>query len=375
MVEPETSMRFFPTKARGLVCAMTVLVAACGRGGEEGAPAPAARAAATGYVATSLVSDRAGANGIVHVDAQLVDAWGLAIAPRAFAWVANRGTSTSTRYNGDGDATAPAGRADSARPTGVVFDRSGAFRAGEGESAGPCMFIVVGDTGGVGCSAPDGAVRAVVGAAQGGAAYKGVAIARRDGESFLYATDFHHRSVDVFDARFARVAVAGGFVDPELPADYAPFGIQEIGNLLYVAYAKRGAAGRVEVTGAGLGLVDVFDAAGTLVRRLIAPGGKLDAPWGMAQAPADFGVFGNALLVANGGDGRIHAFDVWTGAFLGALAKPDGTPIVIDGLRGIAFGRGLFEQFADTPSLYFTAGPDGATHGTYGRIDIHQAID
>jgi uncharacterized protein (TIGR03118 family) len=153
-----------------------------------------------------------------------------------------------------------------------------------------------------------------------------------------------------------------------LPAGYAPYGIQAIGDLVYVSYARQDAQTGVAVAGAGQGAVDVFDTAGKLVRQLVPPGGALDAPWGMAMAPAAFGAFGNALLVANVGDGKINAFDASTGAFLGTLSMADGNPVAIDGLHGIAFGNGIGDQSTNT--LFFAAGPGGETHGVYGRIDI-----
>jgi uncharacterized protein (TIGR03118 family) len=173
--------------------------------------------------------------------------------------------------------------------------------------------------------------------------------------------------VNVFDGAFARTTVAGAFVDPGLPAGYAPFGVQAIGNQVLVAYAQRDTSGRAPTIGAGLGIVDAFTTGGTFVKRLVDAGGALDAPWGMAMAPPGFGTFGGALLVANVGDGRINAFDPTTGALLGTLAQAGGAPIAIDGLHGIAFGNNLNGQSAT--SLFFAAGPGGGTHGLYGRID------
>ena len=134
-----------------------------------------------------------------------------------------------------------------------------------------------------------------------------------------------------------------------------------------MAYARQDAQATSAVAGAGLGLVDVFDTSGNMIQRLIPPGGQLNAPWGMAMAPADFGPFSNALLVANAGDGKINAFNPTTGAWMGALSTANGTPIAIDGLHGIAFGNGLNSQ--PTNTLFFAAGPAGGTHGAYGRID------
>ena len=97
-------------------------------------------------------------------------------------------------------------------------------------------------------------------------------------------------------------------------------------------------------------------------------GGPLNAPWGIAPAPGDFGHFGSALLVGNFGDGRINAFDPASGAGRGMLTLENNDPIVIDGLWGIAFGNGLNNQPANT--LFFAAGPNDEEHGLYGRIDV-----
>ena len=156
---------------------------------------------------------------------------------------------------------------------------------------GASAFIFVGEAGTVSGWSPavdmTHAVKVVDGAAQS-KVYKGLAIATQAGAPQLYATDFHNGVVDVFDANFAPVVRAGAFTDNALPAGYAPFGIQAIGNQIYVAYAMQDASAHDEVAGVGVGAVDVFDTAGNLVKRLIAPGGKLNAPWGMTMAPANF---------------------------------------------------------------------------------------
>jgi uncharacterized protein (TIGR03118 family) len=369
--DTEARMKRIPTRMT-----MALILAACSAGTLA---APQSPTAAGDYVAMRLMSDRATPDDPqrAHADPRLVDPWGIAVAPRAYAWVANRGTSTARRYDGNGHAvsrvvTLPPGAAGDARPTGVVHDAAAQFHVVDGELSAACTFIVVGAAGTVTCWAPaanplDAAVQAYDGVAFD-TAYTGVAIARSSASSHLYAVDFRNGTIDVFDTSFARVAVPGGFVDPALPAGWAPFGIEEIGGLLAVAYVQREARGGGVRAAAGAGLVDVFDTDGHLVQRLVAPGGPLNAPWGMAQAPRDFGPYGGALLVANGGDGTIDAFDAMTGAFLGALAQPGGERLVIEGLRGIAFGRGLADEAADPPSLYYTAASSDG-HGTYGRID------
>jgi uncharacterized protein (TIGR03118 family) len=121
--------------------------------------------------------------------------------------------------------------------------------------------------------------------------------------------------------------------------------------------------------GAGLGMVDVFDGTGTLMKQLIGVGGALNAPWGIAMAPAGFGPFGGDLLVGNFGDGRINAFDPSSGAMLGTLVDAtSGKPIHIPGLWGIAFGNGALNQSAAT--LYYAAAPDMNTQGLYGSISV-----
>ena len=207
--------------------------------------------------------------------------------------------------------------------------------------------------------------------AAAGAIYKGLAHRdRRAAPNFLYATDFHNGVRRRLRRELRQGhAAPGAFTDPNLPAGYAPFGIQAIGNLIYVSYALQDAAAEDDVTGAGLGAVNVFDTAGVLVRRLIAPGGRLNAPWGMAMAPADFGPFSNALLVAQlrrRPDQRVRPGDRQLPRHAVALERLGDHRST--GLWGIAFGNGLNAQ--PTNTLFFTAGPGDESHGVYGRIDF-----
>jgi uncharacterized protein (TIGR03118 family) len=174
--------------------------------------------------------------------------------------------------------------------------------------------------------------------------------------------------VDVYDSSFKPVTLSGRpFYDPALPSGYGPFGIQAINGDLYVTYARQDADRHDDVHGAGLGFVDVYDTDGRLVRRL-ASNGALNAPWGMALAPASFGKFSNRLLVGNFGDGTINAYDLDSGRFQGRLKGPNGQPIRIPGLWGIAFGNGLAQQPVDT--LFFASGPSDESNGLYGRLDV-----
>jgi uncharacterized protein (TIGR03118 family) len=110
-----------------------------------------------------------------------------------------------------------------------------------------------------------------------GAIYKGLAISSTPHGDFLYAADFHNARVDVFDSSFNLVTPTGSFVDPNLPEHYAPFGIQNLGGRIFVAYAKQDAEAEDEVAGPGLGFVSMFDADGHFLRR-VASHGRLNAP-------------------------------------------------------------------------------------------------
>jgi uncharacterized protein (TIGR03118 family) len=182
----------------------------------------------------------------------------------------------------------------------------------------------------------------------------------------LYATDFHNNKVDVFDSSFHPVVTAGAFVDPNLPAHYAPFGIQVIGSRVYVSYARQDQDAHDNLNGRGLGLVDVYTGAGTFVKRF-ASHGWLNAPWGFAMAPAGFGKFSNRLLVGNFGDGKINACDAKSGQWVGQLKDSGGKAIANPGLWGIAFGNGVMNQPVNT--LFFAAGINDEADGLYGRID------
>jgi uncharacterized protein (TIGR03118 family) len=357
--------------ACGLAVGLAGMITACGGGGDgAGMSTPPPSAV---YAVTNLVSDGS-AVPAAHTDTHLVNGWGVAFNPQGFAWVANNGTSTSTLYDGNGvpqSLVVGVPATMDADPTGIVFNRTQDFKVGAGARAAPAFFIFVGEAGTVSGWAPSVSANTAITMYDGSAAgkvYKALAIASFSNANYLYAADFHNAKVDVFNGSFSLATLPGGFVDPQLPAGYAPFGIQAIGDRIYVAYAKQQSGSDDEQAGTGLGVLAVFDTGGNFVKQLVGPGGSLNAPWGMAMAPADFGVFSGALLVGNFGDGKINAFDASTGAMMGTLSKADNTPIVVDGLWGIAFGNNLSSQPSNT--LFFAAGPADESHGLYGRIDV-----
>lgn len=355
-----------------LAAAIGAAVAACGGGGYGGA-LPTSPGVNRGYSATQLVSDQAGAD---HLDAQLSNPWDLTTGGGSALWLTIHGAAHSSLYDAADLSlpalvvAAPSQGGDRDRPTGVAFNPGNGFEVMSGGRTGVARFIVASEGGTLSGWAPSlGLPSAVVAfdGASSGAVYTGLAMTAKGVDSVLLATDFHNGVVDTFDADFSRRPAGGRFVDPDLPAGYAPFGIAAQGDVIFIAYAIPEASATLPRAGAGLGLVDVFDDSGRLLRRLVPAGGVLNAPWSMAVAPAGFGAFGGALLVANVGDGTIAAFDATSGQALGALTRPDGAVLAIDGLHGITFGDGALGQPIQT--LFFTAGPQGGRHGVFGRID------
>jgi uncharacterized protein (TIGR03118 family) len=325
-------------------------------------------AAPNNYAVTNLVADVAGVAN--HTDPNLVNGWGVAFNPNAVVWVADNHTGVSTLYDGDGNVqslvvTIPAASGSGqGSPTGIVYNgtRDFTIATAAGATEVPAPFIFASEDGLISAWAPP--LTTTVPKATAAAVYKGLALAGNGTTNQLYAADFAGRKIDVYSATFAPVTVPGGFTDPDIPSNYGPFNITNIQGNLYVAYAKLQEGSTDEQAGAGLGFIDVFDADGFLLKHLVSHG-RLNAPWGMALAPAGFGRFSNHLLVGNFGDGIINAYHAETGRFAGRL-RSNGQAIHIDGLWGIAFGNGIRNQ--PTDALFFAAGPGEEMHGLYGRI-------
>jgi len=293
------------------------------------------------FTKQALVTDRA--------DPQLVNAWGLAASPEGPWWVANEGKSTSTLYSGEGRKQALT-VAVAGGPTGIVFNGGNGFVVhGNGRSA-PARFIYACDDGmirGWAPTVPDGwSEQAVVAVDTGasGTLFRGVTIAR----GRLYATDFHNDRVLVFDSKWRRIVRPGAFVDREKPDWYTPFGIQAIGDRIFVTYASPAPVNGNDAPHGGY--VDEFDLDGHLLAH-VGGTGELDQPWGVALAPSGFGRFGGDLLVANFGSGKINAYrrDGGSWAYDGRL------PVTLNGVWGIAFGTGGMSGPRTT--LFYAAGP------------------
>src|ERR1700677_187202 len=368
----------------GMVCAFTL--AACGGGSSSGAPP----AAAMGFTDTALVTDNDTVVATaLTIDANLQNPWGIAFAPGSPFWISDNNNNLSTLYSGIGanetqgvtgsasvGVAIPASAAGvQAKPTGQVYNGNGGFMITTSMGQESALFIFDGEAGTIAAWAKDSGATAVTayddGVANAGnhAVYKGLAIGAVGGATYLYATDLHNNKVDVFDTNFSKpAAMQGKFVDPNIPAGFAPFGIAALNGNLYVTFAKQDAAMHDEITGAGLGYVDVFDFSGNLISQF-ASAGALNAPWGIAIAPAGFGALQGDVLIGNFGDGTINIFSPNGTAlanFEGPLMSISGQPFAFPGLWSLVFGNGD----ADKPltTLFYTAGFANPTDGVFGTI-------
>jgi uncharacterized protein (TIGR03118 family) len=362
---------------RGLVALGAALAVAAGAGAGTAA---AAHSPAPRFAEVDLVSDQPGRAALT--DPLLVNPWGLAEGPTSPLWVANNGlppgrtVHTATVYSGGG--VSPIGNTGTVvnipgaeGPTGEAFnpvngtDPSQFVVKGPGGS-GPALFLWVTEGGELLAWNPaaDPLNAIPVGRGDANAVYKGLALWQTPLGNFLLAADFHNARIDVFDSSFRRLSPLpnGFFQDRRLPAGYAPFNVKTVGETVYVAYAKQDAAGHDDVPGAGLGFVDKYTEFGQDVDR-IASRGPLNAPWGLAIAPASFGKFAGDLLVGNFGDGHISAYH--GDDFAGQLKDATGRPIAIDGLWALLPGSAVS---GGVNNVWFSAGPNNEAHGLVGLI-------
>jgi uncharacterized protein (TIGR03118 family) len=366
-------------------------------------------AIAGSYEQTNLVSDIAGVARNTDVRPAcniqtpggsavpcLLNPWGIAYGPGGPFWISDNNAGVSTLYDGTGNALSlvvaippPAGSPAGtlATPTGIVFNGTSGFVVSKNNVSGAALFIFATEDGTISGWNPkvdlNNAVLVVdnstgsttsVDHSMLGAVYKGLAIGQVGGATFIYATNFRDGVVEVYDSSFHLVK---SFTDSTVPAGFAPFGIQNINQKLYVTFAKQNAKKHDDVAAPHSGFVDALDLVhdgnnGDLDR--FASGGVLNSPWGVALAPADFGQFSHHLLIGNFGDGRINAFDVQSGGSDGPLKDFHDRPITINGLWGLKFGGGDPKN-GSINSLFFTAGIGDESHGLFGMITVFQACD
>ena len=309
-----------------------------------------------------------------NVTPGLVNPWGIAFLSDQPFFIADNKVGRVTVHDASGLNVGPGGfivpnatRTGFDTPTGIVADQNSFF-------AGLLLlkpFILVTDEGTVFTWSPDAqgnippAATLVVNNASTDAVYKGVAILNSSLTApALAVTDFHGGFIETFLPGFSPVALAGSFTDPNLPAGYAPFGIQVIAQQVFVTYAVQDAAKHDPVVAAGNGIVSIFDMDGNFVRRF-ATAGALNAPWGITQASVNFGPFSNDILVGNVGDGNINAFDPTSGQFVGKLLDGNGFALAEVGLHGLVF---LADGFGDRNALYFTSQFNNENDGLFGSI-------
>src|SRR5215472_13395941 len=318
------------------------------------------------YMVNRLTSDLPGV--AQNTDSVLQNAWGVAFTPGASPfWIADNATGCATLYDGSGlpqpqptplrvKLPLPGGSVPAtackpvdpnnppnptpAAPTGLVWNPTTTFLVPKTTS--PATFIWDTEDGTIsawtgGLTPPDQAVLAVD--KSPGAVYKGLVFGTNHHGVFLFATNFRAGTIDVFAPNGSAVfrpatatEIEGDFTDPNIPAGFAPFGIQNINGDLFVTYAQQNAEKHDDVAGPGNGFVDVFNTEGHLLRRF-ASRGDLNSPWGVARASYAFGGFSGDILVGNFGDGRINVFDS-DGNSLGQLQDAKGKKIATDGLFG-----------------------------------------
>lgn len=319
-------------------------------------------AQADAYSWTNYQSDLAGV--AQHTDPNLVNSWGMAVSSNGTIWVSDNGTGVSTLYHQDGTAvslvvTIPTSKQNKGpgNPTGVVFNNTGFFKVTLNGNSQPALFIFASEDGSISGWNPQlDSTHAIIavdnGTNQGtnSAVYKSATLGAANGHNFLYVANFRSGHVETYNESF-QPTNPSGFIDPHLPAGYAPFGIRNINGQIYVTYALQDAKRHDDVAGPGNGFVDVFDTSGNFIKRLVS-NGNLNSPWGLALVDGE-------LWVGNFGDGKINNYDPSTGAFLETISRADGTPLQFDGLWDLLpLGGGV----------YFTAGIGDEAHGLFGII-------
>jgi uncharacterized protein (TIGR03118 family) len=364
-------------------------------------------ASAQHYTQVNLVANTSGVAPVT--DPNLDNPWGLSRTSGSPWWVSDNGTGLSTLYNGAGAitplvVTIPKANPNSTTfptgtPTGTIANASPTdFLLAPGAPADFLFSTIDGTISGwnptVGIPAggsPPSKLATIVVKTTNGSSYTGLTSATINGKRYLYAANFTKGTVDVFDNAFHQVVLHPHrgedrdgddnrpFKDDRLPRNFVPFNVQAIGNDIVVTFVLHEEGQPFETDGPGLGYVDIFSSDGELLRSL-EHGEWLNAPWGVALAPLDFGAYSHDLLIGqfsgggtSAGSGTIAAYDMATGKFIGLVLDAAGTPLAINGLWAISPGNsavaGSYDPAGSPGSeLYFTAGPDHGTGGLFGYL-------
>jgi uncharacterized protein (TIGR03118 family) len=328
---------------------------------------------ASTYKQTNIISD--GAVPALVTDSKFVDPWGISIGQEF--WINTNVTGFDYVNDASGNiafkVTIPsASGTGTGSPTGTVVTTGapvGSFMLADGH---PALFLFCSLDGtisgwDVSLSGTGNVADIAVNNSANHAVYTDIALDTNATGAFLLATNFGAgASVEVYDTSFHTAHLSGSFSDPNLPTGYAPYAVHTIGNKVYVTYMLRDTTTYTETLGSGTGVVDAYDLTGVLIKRAIT-GGNLNAPWGMALAPAGFGIYGGDLLVGNFGDGVINVYDPATYAYLGQVADASGNVIANPGLWEIVFGQAS-PAVGDPNTLYFAAGLNQEKDGLFGSI-------
>jgi len=364
------------------------------------------------YNQINLVSNTSGVAAVT--DPQLINPWGISRGSGSPWWISDNATGFSTLYNGAGTkqsliVTIPPSdpnnkNTPTGTPTGTIANSGQTdfllapgkpaaflFSTIDGTIAGwnPTVAVAQG-------AAPPSTQAVTVVKTSDGSSYTGLTSAFIEGKRFLYAANFTKGRVDVYDNAFHLVdlrkqhpdedsadhdngrSAENSFVDENLPRNYVPFNVQAIGNDIVVTYVLHEEGSRFETDGPGFGFVDIYSSTGQLLQRL-EHGDWLNAPWGVALAPLDFGRFSHDLLIgqfAGGGDtqssGFIAAYDLATGKFDGLLQDASGKPLAINGIWALSPGNvspaNSDAAAAPATQVYFSAGPNHGSGGLFGYL-------
>jgi uncharacterized protein (TIGR03118 family) len=216
-----------------------------------------------GYSQTNLVSNIPGL--AAQTDPNLINPWGIAESGSSPFWVSDNGSGLATLYSTFGApqslvVTIPGVGGNTSTPTGQVFNGTANFNSD--------LFIFASEDGNIsGWRGALGTTAQTLFSSSDGAVFTGLAIATISQGTYLYAADFHNNQITVIPGTGAP-ALTGDFTDPNLPAGFAPFNIQNLNGQLYVTYARQGSTS----PGPGNGFVDVFDLNGNFVKHLISGG-------------------------------------------------------------------------------------------------------
>jgi len=329
----------------------------------------AVASAPTGYQQTNLISN--GAVDALVIDKNFIDPWGVSIGSDLWINANVTGLNYVTGPTGPIAFTVsipPASGKGIGSPTGTVFTGSlptGSFALPDKSSP----FFLFCTLDGTVSGWSGGNVEITVNNSKANAVYNDMALLNSSKGTFLLLANFGAGAdVEAYDVNYKRVMTTG-FKDPSVPATYAPYAVHVINGTVYVTYTPRTVPGYQEILGSGHGFVDAFDETGKFLKRVIPIGDWLNAPWGMALAPATFGEFANDLLVGNFGDGTISAYDPKAFTFKGQVKDDNGNLIANPGLWEIFFGQ-VNPAVGDPNTLYFTAGLDHETAGLFGAITV-----